>query len=671
MTNAPQQGRSAPRLRFEPFAGTLDDWGKVLETFPDREVFQTPAWMRFLAESQNAEPVVAVLKDGNSTVGYFAGMTVRKFGLKILGSPFIGWTTERMGIRLSEGVPKRPAVEALVRYAMNDLRCVHLQLADLQFTPADVEGLGFEHRSAKGFVVDLAPDEDQILQNMQAKSARYSIRKAAKLGVKIEEALDEDFADEYHAQLCDVFAKQSLVPTYGRTRGLLLMRHLLPTGNLLLLRARAPDGRCIATGIFLGMNRRAYFWGNASWRQDQHFCPNEALHWYAMRYWKNRGMLCYDLCGASQYKVKYGCTPTENHFLWTSKFRWVGAAEPGGKSLLLQTESHRPFPRQTSFAAGVTAPGGSSMKASITWPEGKRFAFTVFDDTDWGTLANVGPVYAFLADCGFRTTRSCWLFRGDPNRGKNPGQTVDDDDYRNWLLDLQAKGFEIGWHGATWHSSERERTAAALARFAEVFGHDPAAGANHTGQEEGMYWGSKRVTGWRRLIYNVLTGYRNHNKYFGDVEGSPYFWGDLCKQRIKYFRNFIFKDINTLKACPLMPYVNPPKPYVNYMFASSDGNEIGAFNRCLRESDQDRLEVEGGACIMYTHFAKGFCPEGKLDRRFQELMARLARKNGWFVPTGTLLNYLLAQRGPLTCSDRERRRLERRWLWEKLFTGTT
>jgi hypothetical protein len=322
----PSTNRSKPLLHFEPFEGSLEDWGKVLETFPDRELFQTPAWLRFLAESQNAEPVIAVLKEGNAAVGYFAGMTVRKFGLKILGSPFIGWTTERMGIRLAQGVPKRAAVEALADYAFRDLRCVHLEFSDLQIAPTDVDGLGFENRVQEGFVADLVPDEEQILCNMHAKSARYSIRKAAKMGVVVEEAGDEQFAEDYYYQLREVFAYQGLMPTYGKERTLLLMRHLLPTGNLLLLRARAPDGRCIATGIFLGMNRRAYFWGNASLHNDRHLCPNEAIHWYAMRYWKRQGMQCYDMCGAGMYKRKYGCRPFQSHFLWKSRSRWIGLA---------------------------------------------------------------------------------------------------------------------------------------------------------------------------------------------------------------------------------------------------------------------------------------------------------------------------------------------------------
>ena len=58
-------------------------------------------------------------------------------------------------------------------------------------------------------------------------------------------------------------------------------------------------------------------------------------------------------------------------------------------------------------------------------------------------------------------------------------------------------------------------------------------------------------------LYNLLTRFRNRGKYRGHVEGDPYFWGDLCRQKIKYYRNFTFRDINTLKACPFMPYHDP------------------------------------------------------------------------------------------------------------------
>ena len=55
------------------------------------------------------------------------------------------------------------------------------------------------------------------------------------------------------------------------------------------------------------------------------------------------------------------------------------------------------------------------MRPAITWPEGKRFAFSIFDDADKDRFTNTKPVYDFLEELGFRTTKSCWLEDGDPD----------------------------------------------------------------------------------------------------------------------------------------------------------------------------------------------------------------------------------------------------------------
>ena len=109
----------------------------------------------------------------------------------------------------------------------------------------------------------------------------------------------------------------------------------------------------------------------------------------------------------------------------------------------------------------------------VKWPDGKRFAFTVFDDTDAATLDNVGEIYAMLTDLGFRTTKSCWPLRGHEGVGKNAGQTCADDDYRSWLLGLQSKGSK--WAGTAPHGKARpaKRRFAGLDAFAAIFGHDP------------------------------------------------------------------------------------------------------------------------------------------------------------------------------------------------------
>jgi hypothetical protein len=312
----------------------------------------------------------------------------------------------------------------------------------------------------------------------------------------------------------------------------------------------------------------------------------------------------------------------------------------------------------------------SRLTQRIQWPEGKSFAFTIFDDTDLATVQNVGPVYALLTDLGYRTTKSVWPLKGT-GKAWAGGSTCEDFEYLQWTLSLQAKGFEIGYHNATYHTSPRAQTLEGFERFKALYGHYPLSAANHTGCNEGIYWGPDRLTGAHRLAYRLFRRFGNEGPFRGHCEGDPLFWGDVCRDKLKYVRNFQFTDIDTLAACPHMPYHDPARPFVNYWFASSEGAEIKAFNRCLSEANQDRLESDGGACIMYTHLACGFYQDGRLDGRFATLMERLARKNGWFVPVATLLDYLLQVRGAHLLTAAERRRLERRWLVNKLRTGPT
>lgn len=312
----------------------------------------------------------------------------------------------------------------------------------------------------------------------------------------------------------------------------------------------------------------------------------------------------------------------------------------------------------------------SKMISRISWPEGKDFAFTVFDDTDFSTIESVSRVYFLLAECGMRTTKSVWPIRGN-NKPLIGGSTCEDLEYLDWVINLQNSGFEIGYHNATFHSSLRNETIMGIEKFADLFGHYPKSMANHADCLESIYWGNFRLTGFNELVYNILTAKRHKGLFRGHIKDDIHFWGDICKEKVTYVRNFVFSDINTLKVCSIMPYHDPQRPLVNYWFASSEGPNVKAFNQCITERNQDRLEEEGGACIMYTHFASGFYESGSINNRFKFLIRRLSKKKGWFVPVSTLLDYLLETKGHYDVAEKEIKRLERKWLFHKVRVGTT
>ncbi len=314
------------------------DW-KLLDSFADRTVFQTHGWLQFVAESQGATPVLAEVRKGSDVVGYFTGLTFSKFGMKVLGSSFPGWTTPYIGFNLKPGVSRRDALAALEKFAWDHLKCLHMEVSDPHFTFEDGEATGFKAEYYGSYRTDLTKSEDELFNGMES-ACRRCVRKAEKSGVVIEEAHDLAFADEYYEQLKDVFAKQGLVPTYSVERVRSLVKHLEPTGNVLLIRARDPEGKCIATGIYPGFNQIAEFWGNASFRAYQNLRPNEACHWYAMRYWKKRGATIFDWGGEGTYKEKYGCTPHRVPWFTKSKYQIVGT---------LRNEARNMFARKQKF----------------------------------------------------------------------------------------------------------------------------------------------------------------------------------------------------------------------------------------------------------------------------------------------------------------------------------
>ncbi len=304
----------------------------------------------------------------------------------------------------------------------------------------------------------------------------------------------------------------------------------------------------------------------------------------------------------------------------------------------------------------------------LTWPDGKRFAFTIVDDTDRAELNNVRPVYDFLWQHGFRTTKTVW-----PLEARIPitgGTSLETPAYREWLLELRDRGFEIALHGVADQPSKREVVAEGLARFRAIFGAPPTMHINHVGQTEALYWGKARLNPPVRWLYSLYRRLHAGNElYLGHVPGSEYFWGDLCAGEITFVRNLLYPGINTARLDPLMPYHDPRRPYVRYWFSSSYGSGIKAFLRLLSEKNQDKLMAEGGACIVYTHLGSGFYP---FHDEFLRLMRRLAGLPGWFVPASTLLEHLGAQRGWTDVSRHRIRHaaMEFRWLIGQLLRNS-
>lgn len=299
-----------------------------------------------------------------------------------------------------------------------------------------------------------------------------------------------------------------------------------------------------------------------------------------------------------------------------------------------------------------------SRPLRIKWPDGKKFAFSIFDDTDNATVEAIRPVYSLLSQLGIKITKSVWPLRSDPS-DRFFADSLQDNEYLDLMLELQDKGFEIGYHGARAGSNQRQITLEALDLFREKIGHDPRTYAHHAPALENLYWGGLR-TRWP-LLNRLAANFSQHKVFYGSDPNSPYFWGDLCKARIPYVRNYGFSTVDLFQCDPWTPYHDPRKPYVNHWFSTSGWLVARLVEQTLSQARIDQWEQEGGLVILGGHLGQNFSHSGKVSSGFERALRLLAERDAWFVPVGVILDYISAQRGMHILTPYEARVLELRW----------
>jgi hypothetical protein len=322
------------------------------------------------------------------------------------------------------------------------------------------------------------------------------------------------------------------------------------------------------------------------------------------------------------------------------------------------------FSVAAGFAAYILYPPPARP---IVLPGGKRFAFSIVDDTDMATFERAQPLYEVLHRHGLRTTKTVWVRPStETDHSPNTGDSLEDPEYRSFIIDLRDRGFEVALHGVRGGSSERADILAALEEFRTVLGSDPRMHVNHSLNRDNVYWGPQR---WSFAPYRWLYSLVGEQRFQGEDPSSKHFWGDELQRRITYVNQFTFSDINLMNVTPSFPYHLPDKPLVNLWFPTSNGNNLDEMEKLLSTENLDRLEREGGVCLVYTHLSSGSFndDEGGAEPRFEALIREVASRDGWFVPASEILDYL--KEHPSWREEpswRERVRLETLFLWDVL-----
>jgi hypothetical protein len=275
-----------------------------------------------------------------------------------------------------------------------------------------------------------------------------------------------------------------------------------------------------------------------------------------------------------------------------------------------------------------------------------RAAFTFTDDTDFATTEKVRIIYNRLEEAGLRVTKTVWAFPATRTSGTIPegmahtgSSTLADPEYCQLIKTLILKGHEISLHGASAGNNTRNETIAAYKLFNKMFGFYPKLHINHGRNIDNLYWNRDIIP---RGILQFLAKLYVADKSEGHKSDSPYYWGDICQNRIRYVRGFKSLCLNTRRFNPSMPFFDPDKPLVPRWFSCTDLADSWLVKRTITKPNLDRLICQYGVCIGYTYLSRFVGDNGVIDGDMENALSLLSscRNSIWFAGTSDILDRL-------------------------------
>jgi lipid II:glycine glycyltransferase (peptidoglycan interpeptide bridge formation enzyme) len=155
-------------------------------------------------------------------------------------------------------------------------------------------GKGFEGVQPKYvFRLDISPDEETLLANMQQKT-RYNIRLAKKKGVMIRRGTRDDLPEFYRVLKETTERDRFLVRAYSYFED--LYDFLVPAGLAELFIAEY-EGEVISGTLAFVIGDKAWYIYGASSNAHRNVMPNYLIQWEMIRWAKSLGCTMYDFRG--------------------------------------------------------------------------------------------------------------------------------------------------------------------------------------------------------------------------------------------------------------------------------------------------------------------------------------------------------------------------------------
>lgn len=292
-----------------------NEWSSLLSKSKVCDAFQSYEWAQVQRNSRGVHPRFLIIRDGNRAVGGLMFFQTNVLGLlnayEARGGPLF--------VRGKGGM--------VMKYALKAFRRKMKKSVYVLFVPSPLRNQSFrEIFRSEGYhpipfrtlILDLNRPLDDIWRALN-KKARWGVRKAERLGVKVMIAETYSEWRKYY----DLHVLHSQKKHYS-TDPFEFFNEMfkLQSQNISRLFIAKYDGQIIAGSLFLIYGENMIFLNNASLDAFLSYNPNNLIQWASIKWAKENGIVLYDLNGLPWEKTPYLKGIYEYKKRWDGNVYW-------------------------------------------------------------------------------------------------------------------------------------------------------------------------------------------------------------------------------------------------------------------------------------------------------------------------------------------------------------
>jgi hypothetical protein len=313
------------------------DWDCAIRNFKTKTLFHESVWIDFTLTARPGWTIdYFEIRRNRRTIGYHCAFRKRRLLISICPNFWFG-TSAFHGPLVEDGVNQRELVSALVSSSKN--RGVHvLRLRNDWLDPEIMSAHGFQVVTGRNQLCELPGDESLAWASLRGV-CRTRIRKGEREGITSEVTQDPLAAERFYALYLNTLRQKGITPSFTLESYRMLLRLLVPADRLFVVCVKRGND-VIGLGFYAYDDRAMYFLDGASDPSLLHLCPNEQLHWVAMKLGIKRGIPLFNIGGGpapSRFSQKFGGQAVAYHefskTLNPALALWLNACRTGSASV--------------------------------------------------------------------------------------------------------------------------------------------------------------------------------------------------------------------------------------------------------------------------------------------------------------------------------------------------